>query len=310
MDLTKSDPVFEYMHGQMKPGHPELLASYLRESEEVLARMCCVRNAVYGEHQRCRYDLFMPSTEPVAIVAFLHAGYWQSRDKDQFAFIAKGLMAAGCVVAMVNYPLCPDVSLNVLVEKTIPATSAIRSHLSTQRMDLPFILAGHSAGAHLAVELAGKAATGLSDLVDGIFAISGVYDLVPLVDTPLNDKLLLTRESAKELSALNHVSSPAPPAVFSVGQNETNAFHMQSYSMYEAWIRKGGICKFVSSDNDDHFSILRSVVSSTGGALSEAFLELIPQAEEFRRKRLIASGPTKGHGMSTKLGEQTQAGGR
>lgn len=58
------------------------------------------------------------------------------------------------------------------------------------------VVGGHSAGAHLAASLltgdAVKSLPGLSSRVVGLYLVSGVYDLRPLVNTYVNQPLSLT----------------------------------------------------------------------------------------------------------------------
>ena len=48
---------------------------------------------------------------------FLHGGYWRALDKSDFSFVAAPFVAQGCAVAVVNYDLCPDVSIAAIVEE-------------------------------------------------------------------------------------------------------------------------------------------------------------------------------------------------
>ena len=61
---------------------------------------------------------------------------------------------AGFNVALAGYRLCPDISVRDLTESIQAAPLAVVHALPTSQRNLPIILAGHSAGAHLAVELA------------------------------------------------------------------------------------------------------------------------------------------------------------
>ena len=203
---------------------------------------------------------------------YFHAGYWQSRDKSNFHFLAAAFQARGFFVAMVNYPLCPEVSLPALVDAARASVGAVRQHLNSMGVqDLPVVLAGHSAGAHLCAELAlsgaGDAPVGA---VDGICALSGIYDLKPLVATTLNARLQLTPQTAHAASPLFRVRSDAPPAWWLVGALETPAFLLQNGHMHEAWSAQGNWSKRQVVSQADHFSILRHW-SAEKGALDAGF---------------------------------------
>ena len=237
-----SDAVWQYMTGQRRPGHEALLADFARRSAATLASLPHERDVRYGAHERCRYDFF-PAGPGAPVVAFYHAGYWQSRDKDAFLFLADPFVRAGLAWAAVNYPLCPEVSFDALMQAACAALPVIRARAGGR-----VVAAGHSAGGHIAAEL------GLAGLADAVAALSGVYDLEPLLATPLNDALRLDAESARRHSPLHRAAGPAP-ACFIVGGDETPAFRAQNAAMAAAW--PGSIV--VTGDGADHFTLLEQL---------------------------------------------------
>lgn len=249
---TQIDAEFGYVAGQGRTSFPALLEEYRVLSEREAERSDIRLDIRYGEHPRQTFDLF-PATIARAgsTLAYFHAGYWQSRDKSTFRFVAKAFNAAGHDVALVNYPLCPDVTLSQLVQ----AASAFLPALSLTSSSL--VLAGHSAGAHIAVELAAGARP--QDHVSAVVGISGVYDLRELVATSLNSKLRLDENSATQASPVLRVPLSMPPALFAVGEAETAAFRDQNRRMADAWRAGGNSCSEYVSAGDDHFWILRSL---------------------------------------------------
>ena len=241
-----SDPVWDYMTGQRRPGHEALLANFVRRSTSTLAALRHERDIRYGAHERCRFDYF-PAGPGAPVIAFYHAGYWQSRDKDSFLFLAEPFVRAGIAWAAVNYPLCPDASFDELMDASQAALLAIRA-----RAGVPVVAAGHSAGGHIAAEL------GLAGLADAVVALSGVYDLAPLLATPLNDALRLDAGSARRHSPLHRVASPVPPACFIVGGEETPAFQAQNAAMAAAWPGSDA----ATGARADHFTLLEQLADT------------------------------------------------
>lgn len=254
-----TDAEFEYVVGQTQASFPELLLAYRAESDEIVARTDATIDIRYGRHARQTFDFFPAhSRQPKGTLAYFHAGYWQSRDKSTFRFIAGSFNAGGMHVAMLNYPLCPDVTIGGLIH----AASEALPHLIRTGNGLPLVLAGHSAGAHIVVELAERAkAKGMT--LAGIAAISGVFDLRPLVTTSLNTRLNLDQATALSVSPLLHVPSKMPPAIFAVGEKETNAFRRQNEQMAMAWNAAGNRSEMHVIDGADHFTILRRLTALT-----------------------------------------------
>lgn len=241
---------FDYFDGQLRPGHPALLARFAAASAGAVAEWEPELDISYGPHPRQRFDLFRASGARRGALAYFHGGYWQSRDKGDFRFLGPPLTADGWDVALANYPLCPDVS----VAGIVAAAAALPAALPADAL----VLVGHSAGGQIVAELALRA-TGIA----GILAISGVFDLEPLIDTSLNAKLGLDSDSAHAASPIHRVSA-APPAIFAVGGGETGAFQEQSRRMCEAWTAAGNEAELLIVPKADHFSILESLTEPDG----------------------------------------------
>lgn len=252
-----SDATTQYLTGQMRPSFPALLDGYQRDSDAV---MLTDRDVPYGPHPRQAFDFIESRLPWRGTLLYFHAGFWQSRDKALFRFIAPALLAHGIDVALANYPLCPDVTLPALVAATQAAVPAVLSHAARRGRGTgrALIAAGHSAGGHIAVELALMEWNGGSPIA-GVVGISGVYDLVPLLNTPLNDRLQLDQVTARALSPLYRLRSGMPPAVFAVGSAETAAFQHQTITMQTAWVTAGNRATALVVEGADHFSILQDL---------------------------------------------------
>ncbi len=257
------DPTTQYMTGQMRPHYGELFDAFQRESDAVAAAPNATLDIAYGAHPREVFDFFAAPDGARGVLAYFHAGYWQSRDKSLFRFLAPAFVASGIDVAMVNYPLCPDVSLPALVEATRRSVPAVLRHAATLgRYGTRLVASGHSAGAHIAAELAltdwrqrGLTASPIA----AVAALSGVYDLEPLIETPLNDRLRLDATTARAMSPIRRVRGGMPEALFVVGGTETPAFIDQNAAMHEAWIAGGNAGTRMAIDDEDHFSLLRAL---------------------------------------------------
>ncbi len=247
-----ADATHAYLTGQVRPSQTALLEDFAAESEAAVLAFAPRLDIPYGGHEREVFYLFVSQKPWRATVAYFHAGYWQARDKAQFRCLAAPFMAAGIDVALVNYPLCPDVSLRQLVLSTETSVPEILHAVrGLGRGGDKLIAAGHSAGGHIAVELALAGAA-----VDAVIAISGLYELAPLLATRLNDKLRLDPDEARAMSPLHRVVGKLPPAVFIVGGLETPEFRGQSEAMHLAW-RAAGRSTYLAIEAADHFSVLR-----------------------------------------------------
>jgi arylformamidase len=94
--------------------------------------------------------------------------------------------------------------------------------------------------------------------VEAVIAISGIYELAPLLATSLNEKLRLDAAEAHAMSPLHRVAGALPPALFMVGGRETPEFRAQSEAMHRAW-QRAGRSTYREIEGADHFSVLRAL---------------------------------------------------
>ncbi len=161
----------------------------------------------YGSRPRNRIDLY-PAADPAApCLVFLHGGYWQRNAREQFACVIEGPYARGWSAALPGYTLAPDASLTKIAEEVTAALDWLAANGPAHGIRGKIVLSGWSAGGHLtALALSHPAvAAGL--------AISGIFELGPIRDTSLNDKLLLSDAEIAALSPLRLPVSPKPLAI-------------------------------------------------------------------------------------------------
>jgi arylformamidase len=150
----------------------------------------------YGMRERNTWDLF-PQPDPDApCIVFIHGGYWQRNAKEQFANLIAGARARGWAAALPGYTLAPDASLTDIVAEINVALDWLAAHGPAHGINGPVVLSGWSAGGHLTAMCLGH------KLVKAGLAISGVFELGPVRDTYLNEKLRLTEQEIVLLSPM------------------------------------------------------------------------------------------------------------
>lgn len=275
----ESDAEHQYVSGQFRDSFATLFTNFDKLNVQALATHSWQLDLRYGQHERQTFDLCSAvGSRAKATVLYLHAGYWQSRDKAQFRFLVPALANAGFNVAMINYPLSPEMRVDQITEAVREVIPALEAKLGANQKGLPLILIGHSAGAHLAIELAMGLPLVPQAQMAAVICISGVFDLTPLVSTSLNEKLALDDACAFSNSPLYRVNSNAlPVAFFLVGGEETSAFQEQSRAMAERWETAGNQSRFITMEGQDHFSVLDTLQGANGLLLALA-RELFPGA--------------------------------
>lgn len=251
--------------------HPERTQVYERfDAASAAARreLGCRCDVAYGSHPRMRFDLF-PGREAAPLVVFFHGGYWQSLDKLRYSFVAAALVPLGFAVALPTYPLAREVSLRAIVGATSACLPAIFASLG--RLPPFWIASGHSAGGHLAAMLA--AATDADPVpIAGCVPVSGIFDLVPIVQTSLNAALGLDAAQARALSPVRRPPPRCAVTAF-VGAEETDDFIGQSRDFVDRCVAAGERAEMVSLPGRNHYTVLCDLLedrSRIAGAIEAA----------------------------------------
>ena len=240
----------------------ERIASYAAASAETRARLNPILDVRYGSGEKETLDIF-PTDEPNAPVhLFIHGGYWRAMDKSDYSFIADVFHPAGATAVLVNYDLCPDVTLDTIVAQANRAIAWTYRNIAYHGGDPDRLhVSGNSAGGHLtAMALAHDwTAEGLpADIIKGAVPITGVFDCEPVPDITVNELVRLDRESAQRLSPLRNPPRRALPLLIAVGGAEPPLW-IQMSKDYAALCREHGIeCEYMELAGHDHFDISRA----------------------------------------------------
>ena len=199
----------------------------LREAPNVKAAAELVRHqdVAYGEHELRKLDIYpAPGDGPHPVHIYFHGGYWRTQDKANYAFVAGMLVEHGITAVIVNYELCPEATLDQVVDSALASVEWVCLNIERYGGDPRAVsLSGHSAGAHLVAEVLATdwAARGVDPACFvGAVAVSGIYDPAPAALTTVNAQLNLT----PEVIARHNVELRPPlvhcPVVVQVGGDE------------------------------------------------------------------------------------------
>jgi arylformamidase len=245
------------------PEHLTYFARYERESAALRAHWPGRLDLAYGPTPRQAVDLFLPRTRAAPLLVFIHGGYWQSRDRKDFSFVAAPWLERGVAVALIGYDLAPAVRMDVIVEQVRAGLAWLHRHASSHGCDPSrLFVAGHSAGGHLAAMALATdwRRRGLpEDLIKGVCAISGVFDLEPIRLCYLNEVVGLDENEARRNSPIHLPLHGRCPVTIAVGELETRAFHEQSRSYAAKLEREGRPCELLVQPGVDHFGIVMSM---------------------------------------------------
>ena len=232
----------------------------------------------YGPGEKETLDIF-PAPEPGApVLLFIHGGYWRAMDKNDYSFIADVFQPAGAVTVIINYDLCPAVTLDTIVEQSNRSIAWTFRNIEEYGGDpCRLFVSGNSAGGHLtAMALAHDwEAEGLpGDIIEGAIPITGVMDCEPVLDITVNEQVRLDPEAARRLSPLRNPPREILPLLVAVGGAEPPLWIGMSED-YAALCRQHGIdVEYLEMPGQDHFDISRAVGDSES-PLARAMLRMM-----------------------------------
>jgi arylformamidase len=213
----------------------------------------------YDEGNLATLDVFPAGNPDAPIHVFLHGGYWRGRDKSDYSYIAKPLVAQGVTTVVMNYDLCPAVILPEIVTQVRNGLGWVHANAR----DLggspdKFTVSGHSAGAHLAA-MAAAADSDLplpADAIKGMVLISGIYELTPVLGVTVNEQIRLTPDQVHSMSPIHHLPVTIIPLRIVAGGAEPPGWVRQSGEFADACRANGSPVDYQEIDGCHHFSIM------------------------------------------------------
>jgi arylformamidase len=268
----------EYNNRARVPEHPQIFAQWARDAAAYRAETSKDGRAEiglkYGPSARQTIDLFKPrggAEGPLAL--FIHGGYWRSLEPSSFSHMARGMNAHGITVAVSGYDLAPQVSIGQIIEQTQQACLYL-----WRRFKKRIMVSGHSAGGHLtacmvATDWKALDAGAPADLAPVGYAISGLYDLAPLLHLATNADFKLDAAEARRISPLFWPVAKGRVLDAVVGGAESSEFLRQSKIVADGWREKGVETRYEAIPGMNHFTVCDPLIDPTS-AMTKRLVEL------------------------------------
>ena len=228
-------------------------------SSECRKNMKSYLDVEYGSTELQKIDIY-PANKFSPVHLFFHGGYWRTQDKKNFAFLARTLVPKGVTTVIVNYDLCPKVSLDEVVESSRNAIEWTYKNIEEFNGDPNRIsVSGNSAGAHLCSMLLATdwKNRGLPQkIISGAVLFSGIYDPEPTRWIPVNEDIRLTAETAARNNSMAYEPTVKCPIWIGAGGLEPWLWLQQTFN-YSQHLRQHGYDPEVHIlPNHHHFSIM------------------------------------------------------
>jgi arylformamidase len=266
----------EYNNRARVPEHPAILAKMDADAAAYRALSPKAELGLkYGPSERQVIDMFPSGAANAPLAMFIHGGYWRTNHWSSYSHMAKHLNARGIDVAVVGYDLCPQVKLGTIIDQMQAAVL----FLWRKRQQRVFVF-GHSAGGHLAACMVAThwktlASDAPDDLVPAAYAISGLYDLSPMLQVSMNQDLRLDERQVRAASPLFWDVPQGRVLDVVVGGIESDEFRRQSRIVADGWQGRAQT-RYAEIPGANHFTVI-DPMSDPDSAMVTRLVELATQ---------------------------------
>ena len=231
---------------------------YVARSALARQTLPCVLDVPFGPTLAETLDIFPAAAPDAPVFVFLHGGYWRALSSKEFSCVALGLQPLGITTVVVNYALCPAVSLDEITRQARAAVAWTYRNIAAYGGDPARIaLGGHSAGAHLTamcLQTRWDLDYGLPpDPLAAALLVSGIYDIAPLRYSYLQPLIQLDDGIIRRNSPMFGVSPCQTPIWVNWGSQESPEFARQSTRFLETWQGAGNSGELSALPGADHF---------------------------------------------------------
>jgi arylformamidase len=237
-------------------GHVQRYVEHSRRARETLP---CRLDIPYGPTLDETLDI-VPAAQPGApVFVFIHGGYWRAFTSKEFSCVALGLQPLGISTVVINYSLCPKVSVDEITRQARAALAWVLKNIGAHGGDASRVaVGGHSAGGHLTAmclqtDWAGEYGLPADPLAAAVL-VSGLYDLRPLRYSYLQPQIQLDEGIVQRCSPIFGVRACKTPALITWGDAESSEFARLSTTYHAAWHAAGNVGETLAQSGANHFS--------------------------------------------------------
>jgi arylformamidase len=240
---------------------------YVEKAALARAQLRCVLDVPFGPTLAETLDIFPADVPNAPVFVFIHGGYWRALSSKEFSGVALGLQPLGITTVVINYALCPFVSIDEITRQARAAVAWTLRHIGQYGGDPTRVaVGGHSAGGHLAamcLQTRWAEDYGLvQDPLAGAVLVSGLYDLEPLRYSYLQPQIQLDDGIIRRNSPAFSVRPCKTPVWITWGGAETPEFARQAHTLHQAWVAAGNQACLEEQPGADHFSAIHGFESA------------------------------------------------
>lgn len=249
----------QYNNRELVPNYEEYFELWARLNKETKSNYTCIKDIPYGAGNNEKLDFYPAAVTGAATMIFIHGGYWQMMSRSDFAFIAQAFVPHHIHTLIIGYPLATTVSMDVLIQTVRRALTWIHLNIHEYGGDpTRLYLSGHSAGGHLASLMMTDRYAPADIQLKGVVALSGLYDLIPIQRSHVNEPIGMDEATAIRCSTVSFLPKDVP-LILAVGGAESEEYHAQTLTLADRWRDLPKLTTMVLPEVN-HFSILSELL--------------------------------------------------
>jgi len=256
------------------PNFDVLLQENRERAQTVKARLNPIHNVAYGTEIIQKLDIYAPeNAKNMPVLISIHGGGWTMGSKNPWAIPAEILMSKGIISVSIDHGLAPQYRMDDIIAHVRHAVAWVYKNIAQYGGDPNCLyIYGMSAGAHLASTTLmtswHKDFDLPEDVIKGLVAMSGIYDLCTLVYAPQTDSqkaLQMTLEESRRDSPFYHLPQHSIPSIIAYGEKEPLILYHLEATNYAQKLQKAGCnVSLIEVPGANHFDMINELTNTQG----------------------------------------------
>ena len=258
----------------------------------------------YGPEPRHRMDLYLPEhkLQSAPAVLFFYGGAFISGNKCEYRFVGQALASLGIIVGIADYGLFPDHRFPEFVEDGAKAAAFLHKTLPEYGGDPNrLFVAGHSAGAYIAVMLASNPeylseAGADQSILAGAIGVAGPYDFLPITNETRIE--IFGGPDRLETQPIHFIEGKRPPMLLLTGDRNSNILPRNTHNMAARMREQANDVDEIVYPGIDHFRIILGLAPLFRGVvpiradIARFVSSRVAASRAARPRRAIPASPT------------------
>jgi acetyl esterase/lipase len=217
----------------------------------------------YGPHPRQAFDVYRPDRPGNApVLVYFYGGNWNSGRRQDYAFIGKTFAARGFLTILADYRIMPEYTYPAFIEDGAVAVRVARARASEWGgASGPVYVAGHSAGAYIAVMLGASSRWGARQHIAAVVGIAGPYDFYPFTN-PVTVATFGRAADPRSTQPVAVAEAGAPPMLLLQGAADTTVLPRNSGAMARRLRAQGNSVQEILYPGVGHIEIMTALTAT------------------------------------------------